>query len=338
MKAIRYHGPNQPLRLEEVAPPKLGNDEVLIRVKAAGICHTDLHFISGLLNLGIAPLTLGHEIAGVVENIGTAVTNTKIGDRVIAYYYQGCGRCQFCLRGEENLCLNLKAEHGFISDGGFAEYVKIHSRNAVPLPIQISFEEAAPVGCSVTTAIHSARLADLKQSENIVIFGVGGVGFGIVQYAHLCGANVIAVGRSESKLKKAKELGADHIINAAKVNVADAIRDITSGLGADIIFELVGIKETMELSAKSLAKRGRLVFIGYSFDSFTIHPILPVILEAKIMGSVGNTLEELYEAVRLVGDGKIKTIVDRVLKLEQFQDGLDSLSKGEPIGRVVLVP
>jgi propanol-preferring alcohol dehydrogenase len=338
MKAIRYYGPNQLLRLEDVAPPILGKEDVLIRVKAAGICHTDLHFISGLLNLGVAPLTLGHEIAGIIEAVGADVAFPIIGERVVVYYYQGCGKCQYCLKGEENLCINLRAEHGFITDGGYAEFVKVPARNAVIIPAHVSFEEAAPIGCSVTTAIHASRLADLKLGDNVVVYGVGGVGFGIVQYARLAGANVIAVGRNETKLIKARELGANHTISASKNDVASAVRDFTGGNGADIVFELVGTTETMDFSMKSLAKHGRLVFIGYSFDSFTVHPILPVILEAKIIGSVGNTLDELIGAVKLVGDGKIKTVVDRVLKLDQFQAGIDSLSQGQPIGRIVLAP
>lgn len=338
MKAIRYHGPNQPLKLEEVAPPILDKDDVLIRVKAAGICHTDLHFISGLLNLGIAPLTLGHEIAGVIEAVGADIASPGVGERVVVYYYQGCGKCQYCLRGEENLCINLRAEHGFVTDGGYAEFVKVPARNAVPIPAHVSFEEAAPIGCSVTTAIHAARLANLKFGDNVVVYGAGGVGFGIVQYARLAGANVIAVGRNEIKLAKARELGANHTINASKNDVMSAIRDLTGGNGADIVFELVGIKETMDISMKSLARHGRLVFIGYSFDNFTVHPILPIILEATIIGSVGNTLDELINAVKLVGAGKIKTVVDRVLKLKQFQVGIDSLSHGQPIGRIVLTP
>ncbi len=335
---MRYHGPHEPLRLAELAEPEPGPGEVLVRVRACGICGTELHFLSGLLNLGVAPLTLGHEIVGVVEAVGSGVEVPREGDRVIVYYYAGCGRCTHCRRGDENLCDNLRAEYGFISDGGFAEFIKVPARNAVLLPPHISDEEAAPVGCAVTTAIHAGRLSGISAGDYIVVYGIGAVGYGLVQLGRLVGATVIGVGRTDAKLQRAKELGAHFVINASKEGVVDRVRELTEGRGADVVFELVATKETMEHSVKSLAKRGRLVFIGYSADAFTVHPIQLVVNEASVMGSVGNTLDELHEAVRWVGEGKIRTVVDRTLSLEQFQEGIDMLSAGKPIGRVVLMP
>lgn len=338
MKAVRYHGPNEPLRLEEVPTPEPGPGEVLVRIRAAGICHTELHFLSGLLNLGVAPLTLGHEIVGTVEFVGPDVEAPREGDRVIVYYYVGCGRCAQCRRGEENLCGNLRAEYGFVSDGGLAEFVKVSARNAVPLPSHIRDEEAAPIGCAVTTAIHAGRLADLGPGDVALVYGVGTVGYGLIQLGRLVGTTVIAVGRTDAKLERAKELGAHYVVNAQRESVVDRIRELTDGRGADAVFELVATRQTMDHSVQSLAKRGRLVFIGYSADAFTVHPIQLVVNEARVMGSVGNTLDELYEAVRWVSQGKIRTVVDRTLGLEGFQEGIDALAAGRPIGRVVLTP
>lgn len=338
MKAVRYHGPQMPLRLEEVPNPALPAGHVRVRVTAAGICHTELHFLSGLLNLGVAPLTLGHEVVGVVETVGTGVSEIKVGQRVIVYYYVGCGRCSYCRRGEENLCAALRAEYGFISDGGFAEFLSIPARNAVPLPDAISDEAAAPIGCGVTTAIHASTLAQLLRGETAVVYGVGTVGFGLIQLARLSGATVIAVGRSDEKLNLARKLGASDVVNAGAEEVGTRIREITGGEGADVIFELVATHETMTHSVRALAKRGRLVFIGYSEDSLTIHPIQLVINEAIVTGSVGNTLDELYQAVRMVSEGQIKTVVDRTLPLADFQKGIDALGRGELIGRAVLKP
>ena len=338
MKAIRYHGPNEPLRLEEVSRPEPGRGEVLVRIRAAGIWHTELHFLSGLLNLGVAPLTLGHEIVGTVESVGPDVEAAREGDRVIVYYYVGCGRCAQCRRGEENLCGNLRAEYGFVSDGGLAEFVTVSARNAVPLPSHIRDEEAAPIGCAVTTAIHAGRLADLGPGDVALVYGVGAVGYGLIQLGRLVGTTVIAVGRTDAKLERAKELGAHYVVNAQRESVVDRIRELTDGRGADAVFELVATRQTMDHSVQSLAKRGRLVFIGYSADAFTVHPIQLVVNEARVMGSVGNTLDELYEAVRWVSQGKIRTVVDRTLGLEGFQEGIDALAAGRPIGRVVLTP
>jgi alcohol dehydrogenase, propanol-preferring len=310
----------------------------LVKINASGMCHTELHFLSGLLNLGIAPMTLGHEIAGAVESVGAGADRALVGRRVLVYYYAGCGRCQHCLRGDENLCDNLRAENGFITDGGYAEYVAVPARNAVPLPDNVSDEAAAPIGCSVTTAVHAVRLGEVGRGDFVLVYGIGAVGFGLVQLAKMAGATVVAVGRTEAKLNLATEMGAQYAINASAEEIPGRIRDITGGHGADVVFELVGTTETMNNSMQCLAKRGRLVFIGYSQDSFMVHPILLVIKEAKVIGSVGNTLAETYEAVRLVSEGRIKTVVDCTLKLAQFQEGVDRLSAGRAIGRIVLQP
>jgi len=338
MRAIRYHGPRQPLRLESVPKPAPRPGEVLVRVTAAGICHTELHFLSGLLDLGVHPLTLGHEVVGVVEETGAGVEGPKAGDRVILYYYVGCGRCAHCLVGEENLCDALVAEYGFVSDGGFAEYAVAPARNAVPLPPEVSDEAAAPIGCGVTTAVHAAALARLAAGDVVLVYGVGAVAFGLIQLARLSGAEVIAVSRTPAKLEKARALGAAHLLNGNEGKIAERVREITRGHGADVVFELVATKETMAASTAALAKRGRLVFVGYSEDSYTVHPIQLVITEASVTGSVGNTLGELVRAVDLVAAGKMVTVVDRTLPLGEFQKGIDALAKGQLVGRAVLRP
>ncbi len=338
MKAVRYYGPDQPFRLEEVERRAPEAGEVLVQVTASGMCHTELHFKSGLLNLGVAPVTMGHEVVGRIVSIGGGVSPDRVGERVIVYYYVGCGACRYCRVGDEQLCPQVRAEYGFVSDGGYAEYVTVPARNAVPLPATVSDVDAAPIGCGVTTAVHAAKLAGLEIGEWAVVYGIGGVGFGLVQLAHARGAQVIAVGRSAAKLDKARDLGAEFIVNAAHEAVADRIRAITGGAGADVIFECVGTAETMREASAALGRRGRLVFIGYSPDSFTVHPIQLVVFEQKVLGSVGATLNDLYEAVDLVARGVIRTVVDRTLPLEQFEAGLDALQRGELVGRAVLAP
>ncbi|ABS27261.1 alcohol dehydrogenase catalytic domain-containing protein [Anaeromyxobacter sp. Fw109-5] len=338
MRAIRYHGPRKPLQLEQIATPAPGPGDVLVRVSAAGVCHTELHFLSGLLDLGVAPLTLGHEIVGRVEAVGEGVPRERVGERVILYYYAGCGRCPHCLRGDENLCDALRAEHGFVTDGGFAEYVRVPARNAVPLPDAIGDAEAAPIGCGVTTAVHAANLAGVGLGDWVVVFGVGAVGYGLVQVARLRGARVIAVGRTPEKLERARALGAEATVRAGVEDVAARLRELTGGRGADVVFELVATRETMAASSRALAKRGRLVFVGYSEDTFEIHPIQLVVGEQVVTASVGNTLAELQAAVELVAAGRVKTVVDRVLPLERFQEGIDALAAGRLVGRAVLAP
>lgn len=338
MRALRYHGPRQPLRLEEVATPAPAADEVLVRVTAAGLCHTELHFESGLLDLGVRPLTLGHEIVGRVERVGPGVPAERVGERVIVYYYAGCGRCGHCLAGDENLCGALRAEYGFVTDGGFAEYVRAPARNAVPLPASVSDAAAAPIGCGVTTALHAARLADVGLGDWVVVYGVGAVGYGLVQVARLRGARVIAVGRTPAKLEQARALGAEHAVRAGAEDVAERVRALTGGRGADVVFELVATRETMSASLASLAKRGRLVFVGYSEDDLRVHPIQLVVGEQVVTASVGNTLAELREAVELVATGRVSTVVDRTLPLERFEEGFAALREGRLVGRAVFLP
>ena len=338
MRALRYHGPRQPLRLEEVPSPQPGPGEVIVRVTAAGLCHTDLHFVSGLLNLGVAPLTLGHEIVGKIETVGAGVPPGRVGERVVVHYYAGCGTCRFCLAGEENLCDALRAEHGFVTDGGFAERVRAPARNAVPLPASISDAEAAPIGCAVTTAVHACSLAGVGLGDTAVVMGAGAVGFGLVQVARLRGARVIAVGRSEEKLDRARALGAEGSVRAGGEDVAAQVRALTDGRGADVVFELVATRETLGWSLAMLGKRGRLVFVGYSEDDLRVHPIQLVVGEQVVTGSVGCTLAELGQSVELVASGRVKTVVDRTVPLDRFQEAVDALSSGALVGRAVLLP
>lgn len=339
MLAVRYGGPRKPLAVERVPVPVPGPGEALVRVRAAGVCRTELHFLDGLLDLGVAPLTLGHEIAGEVVALGPGAEGVRPGDRVLVFYYATCGRCRWCRTGRENLCGQPVAQLGFTADGGYAEYVKAPARVLVPLSEGLDFAPACTLGCSVTTALHaSGTIANLQAGETAVVYGAGGVGFALVQVCKARGAAVIAVGRSPKKLDQARALGADATVNAAEGKVADRIRTLTGGEGADAIFELVGTRETMAESAAALRKRGRLVFIGYSEDPFTVHPLRLVIDEAQILASVGNTLQEAHEAVAWAAAGRVQAIVDRTYPLAEAPAALEALRRGEIVGRAILLP
>ena len=336
MRAARYHGPGKPLRLEMVPVPPGKPGEVLVRVKAAGVCYTDTHFLSGVLDLGIHPLTLGHEIAGEVAELPAGASDLQVGDRVLVYYYATCGRCHWCRTDRANLCPQVVAEYGFTADGGYAEYVRVPAANLVKLPAGLDLAEAATLGCSVTTAIHAARtIADLKVGETVVVYGVGGVGLGLIQFCKLTGARVLAVSRSAEKRAKAVQLGADAALDG-NGNVAEAVRALTGGEGADVVFELVGIEATMRHAVNALRRRGRLVFIGYSKDLFVASPLQLVIGELTVTASVGNTFDELLQAVALAAAGKIKAVVDRTVTLDQLPGTLEALRKGEIVGRAVV--
>ena len=336
MRAARYHGPGQPIRLETVSLRDLEPGEALVRVRAAGICHTDLHFLSGVLDLGIRPLTLGHEIAGEVADLRGAATGVKVGDRVLASYYATCGECHWCRTDRANLCSRIVAEYGFTADGGYAEYVIVPARNLVPLPPALDMAEAATLGCSVTTAIHAAgTIAKVGIGDTVVVYGAGGVGFGLIQYCRLAGARVLAVTRSAARGAIAGRLGAE-IVDGSRP-VAEQVRQLTGGEGVDVVFELAGRRATMQESVNALRRRGRLVFIGYSEDRLEASPLQLVIGELTITASVGNTFDELLQAVDLAARGQIRAIVDRRVRLEELPDTLAALKRGEIVGRAVVV-
>jgi propanol-preferring alcohol dehydrogenase len=255
---------------------------------------------------------------------------------VLVYYYATCGGCHWCRTDRANLCPQVVAEYGFTADGGYAEYVVVPAANLVRIPAGLDVAEAATLGCSVTTAIHAARtIADLRVGETAVVYGAGGVGFGLIQFCKLAGARVIAVSRSPEKRAKASQLGADAVVDGAG-DVAEAVRTLTSGEGADVVFELVGTDATMKHAVTALRRRGRLVFIGYSKDLFVASPLQLVIGELTVTASVGNTLDELLQAVALASTGKIRAVVDRAVSLDQLPATLDALQKGTIVGRAVV--
>lgn len=339
MQAARYYGPGPALRVERIPVPRLEPGEALVRVTHAGVCRTELHFLSGLLNLGIAPLTLGHEIVGEVVQVQPPGQDLPPGTRVIVNYYGTCGHCVWCRSGQQNLCSQVVAQLGFSADGGYAEFVKARADMLVPLPAHLDAAQACTLGCSATTALHAARrIAPVQLGDTVLIYGAGGVGYALVQVCKLSGAQVLVVGRSERKLQLARELGADAVIHAGHEPVAETVRRLTGNEGVDILFELVGTRETMDQSLQCLRKRGRLVFIGYSEDQLIANPLLLVIGELQILASVGSTQQDLLDAVALASQGKLRQVIDRVVPLDQVNDTLQALQRGEVAGRAVLQP
>ncbi|KAJ8607611.1 hypothetical protein CTAYLR_005767 [Chrysophaeum taylorii] len=318
MRAVRYHGPGD-VRLETVATPVPGAGEVLVEIKAAALCHTELHFLDGTLNLGVAPITLGHEGAGVIVD-----GDQRIGERVLLYYYSGCGGCEFCPSNEQ-LCGSLRSQLGFLSDGCLAKYVKVDARCAIPIG-NLSFPAAAPVGCGVTTAVHAAKRGRLRSGEKVLILGCNGVGLHLVQLAKHLGCAVYATARKEIHLAKARSLGA--ITNF-------------ENLKADVIFECVGTRETMASCVGfggMLAKRGRLVLLGYAQNhDFVCHPIPLIVFEQSVVGSVGATFDDAREAIDLVQKGVITTVLDSTIPLAQFSNlGIDKIRSSTCIGKIIV--
>lgn len=340
MKAVRYYKPGELLKIEDVPIPKIEKNEVLIKVKATGLCHTDLHFIDGTLKpwKGTIPLTLGHEVAGEITEIGTEISNFKKGDRVIVSNIISCGNCYYCKSGHENLCSNLD-QIGFTVDGGYAEYVKTIESTLVRLPRNVSYESGAVLTCAAASCYHAlVSIAKAEKGQTILLNGFGGLGSNALQIAKALGLKAIAVDVSKEKLKAATEMGAKATIDASSQNVPEEVKKATNDEGVDIALELVGRSNTIENAFKSLRKQGSLVFIGYTKDNFTLSPLELIISELSVKGSVAYTKGDLINVLKLAEEQKIIPIISKTFKIEETNQALQKIEKGEIMGRAVLKP
>jgi len=336
MKVARLHHLNEPLKIEDIPIPTLEPNEVLIKTMACGICHTDLHLVDGKFSAGgKLPLVLGHEPAGVVEKVGTNVTQWKPGDRVISFRSHTCGECCSCLTGYEGDCYNPKGLIGFNHDGGFAEYFKWPATHLLRIPDSIAYEEAGPLGCSGQTAYHAVKVrAQLKLGETALINGCGGLGMMALQFAKLTGAKVYATDIEDKKLEMASEYGADGAFNPRKVNVAETVKKLTGNLGVHVVLDFVGTAESTDLGLNSLRKLGRMVVAGVG------HTPIPKATasfllsgEYSILGAKSSNRQELQETLETVASGKAKSIVTRTFKLDEINEALETLKAGKIMGR-----
>jgi 2-desacetyl-2-hydroxyethyl bacteriochlorophyllide A dehydrogenase len=342
MKAVRMIQPGQPLEMQEIPIPTSGPRDMLVKVKAAGICHSDAHYRAGTSRVDPLPLTLGHEVAGVVEEIGTQVTSFKPGDRVGLHYMVTCGHCLYCNQGNEQFCTSGKMI-GKYTDGGYAEYISIPERSAFLLPDEISFEHGAIMMCSSATSLHALYKAHLQPGETVAVFGAGGLGVSAIQLAQACGAqDVFAIDIRDRKLELARRLHATPI-NASLSDPVEEIMRLTKGRGVDVAVELVGLPLTMRQATRSLAIQGRAVLVGISAESFPVAPYQELInKEAQIIGVSDHLAQELPQLIEWVRQGKLdlSSVVTKSVPLEAgaINMVLDHLERfGEDV-RVVITP
>jgi propanol-preferring alcohol dehydrogenase len=342
VKAVRLVKVGSPLELQEVPTPKIGDKDVLVRVKAAGICHSDVHYRAGTSPVRPLPMTLGHEVAGIVESIGGAVKDVKPGDRVCLHYNITCGDCVSCTSGNEQFCpTGLMIGHYI--DGGFAEYIAVPGRNALALPPEIPFEQGATLMCASATAYHALRKAGLRAGETAAIIGVGGLGMSAVQLARAFGAlTVFAVDIREESLDFATRFGAIPV-DARKVDPVEEIRRLTGGRGADVAVELVGSARTMHQAVKCLAPLGRAVLVGITRDPLTLDTYQEVLGgETQVIGSNDHLLAELPTVIEMARRGILDTTraVTRSIPLDPaaINAALDGLEKYSAGIRTVVVP
>jgi propanol-preferring alcohol dehydrogenase len=320
----------------------LGARDVLVRVRAAGICHSDAHYRAGRSPVSPLPLTLGHEVAGVVERVGDAVTLVKPGDRVCLHYLIACADCYHCSRGSEQFC-RTGSMIGHFRDGGWAELIAVPERNAVPLPDGIPFEHGAVLMCSSATSLHALRKARLAGGETVAVFGVGGLGMSAVQLARALGArDVYAVDLDAEKLRLAAHFGAVPV-DAGAGDPAAAIRDRTNGRGVDVALELIGLPLTMRQAVQALAVQGRAVVAGLAAEPLVLDTYRDLLgKEAELIGANDHLLQELPLLLDLARRGALDLtrVVARTVPLDAgaVNEVLDELDRYAAPARTVIVP
>jgi len=342
MKAVRLVAIGQPVQMQEVPLPEVGGGDVLVRIRAAGICHSDVHYRAGISPVKPLPMTPGHEVAGVVERVGARVTGLKAGDRVCLHYLVTCGDCHYCTTGNEHFCVRGKMI-GKHLDGGYAEYIAVPVRNAIPLPDEVSFEHAAVLMCSSATSLHALRKGRLQAGETVAVFGVGGLGMSAIQLARALGAlDVYAVDINADKLEVAARYGATPV-NAAQGDAVAEIQRLTGGRGVDVALELIGLPQTMRQAVQALSVFGRAVWVGITDKPVTLDSYREVLgKEAEIIGSDDHLLPELYLLLEYARRGilDLSQVVTRSVPLhaDAINAVMDDLEKYRADVRAVIVP
>ena len=342
MKAVQMIGAGQPLELHDVPVPAIGERDILVRVRAAGICHSDVHYRAGRSPVRPLPMTLGHEVAGVVEQIGAQVTSAKVGDRVCLHYNITCGDCYYCSTGNEQFCPQVLML-GHYTSGGYAEYIAVPARNAIALPDEIPFEQGATLMCASATAFHALRKSRLKAGESAAIIGVGGLGMSAIQLARAFGAlDVFAVDINAEKLQLAAHYGAIPV-NARQADPVAEIRKLTNGRGVDVAIELIGLPQTMQQTVRCLGVMGRAVIAGIGDRPLEIDTYRELLgNEAEIIGSNDHLLQELPLLVEMARRKVLDTsrVVTRVVPLDAdaINQTLDALEQWSGDVRTVIVP
>ena len=342
MKAVQLVEIGKPLEAREIPRPVPAAGEILVKVLAAGICHSDAHYRAGTSGVGFLPITLGHEIAGVVEETGPGVQGVSKGDRVAVHYLFTCGQCEYCVAGLEQFCVSGKMV-GKHANGGYAEYVIAPARNAIPIADSVSSPAAAIMMCSTATAFHALNKARISAGDTVAIFGAGGLGASAIQLAHACGATeVFAIDIDPDKLKAADQYGATPI-DPANGAPSTQVLDATQGRGVDVALEFAGLPVTQEQAVASLAVQGRAALAGIGDRPFTVSGYPTMInREREIIGVSDHLRHELVTLMEFARTGllHLDTVVTDIVPLDanQINTRLDALAGFHGRMRSVIVP
>ena len=334
MKAAVVNQFNQKLEVKEVEMPTLEYGEVLVKIEACGVCHTDLHAAHGDWPVKPKlPLIPGHEGVGIVQAVAEGVTNVKVGDRVgIPWLYSACGECEYCLTGRETLCHD-QLNGGYSVDGGYAEYCKAPANYVAKIPENVDPVEIAPILCAGVTTYKALKVSDAKPGDWVAIYGIGGLGHVALQYAKAMGFNVIAVDIQDEKLELATQLGADKTVNGLTVDPAEAITEMVGGVQAAVSVAVT--KKAFEQAYRSVKRGGTLVVVGLPHDDLPI-PIFDTVLNGvTVRGSIVGTRKDMQEALEFAAQGKVKTNIETA-PLDDINEVFERMEKGQINGRIVL--
>lgn len=349
MKAARIVEPQKPLQIAEVERPKPKDVQVLIKVKAAGVCHSDLHLWEGGYDTGEGfmkvtdrgvkfPVTPGHEVVGTIEEIGSAVQGFTVGDNVLVYPWIGCGVCPACRVGNDNLC-DAPRSLGIFQDGGYAEYVLVPHFKFLAKVTGIKLDAAASLACSGLTAYTAIKKSNANSQHNMVIIGAGGLGLMGVQIARaVTNANIICVDIDEAKLVTAKELGADHTVNSKDPDAVQKIMSLCNSKGADCVIDFVNAPPTFKMGLAVIRKRGTMVLVGL-FGGAVELPLVTVPLKAiTIVGAYTGNYNDMLELLGLARRGVINPIISKRYSLSDANTALEDLKNRKILGRAVINP
>lgn len=337
MKAAVLHELRTPLKIERVPVPEPGHGDLLIKVTACGVCHSDLHAVDGdWTPPPVIPLIPGHEVAGKVAKIGPGVTGFRVGDEVgVPWMYSSCGQCEFCLAGMETICKSAEAT-GYTKPGGYAEYLVAPAAYVGRLPEGTDPYAMAPILCAGVTTYRGLKRTGARPGQWVAIVGIGGLGHIAIQYARAMGLRVAAVDVSNEKLELAKSLGAEIVVNGAETDPVAAIQDRIGGTHAAVVTAVAS--KAFEQAVLMLRPGGTVAYIGLpGGKSDEIRASISAITnwELSVRGSNVGTRQDLNEAIAFAANGLVKAAI-RTVELEDINAVLDEMRKGRIVGRAVL--